>query len=361
MLTIFTTPKAFRGHIGVIQRNALESWIRLRAEAAGKELPEQSGVPSASLRAGKPPHSQHDETRPEVIVFGDEEGAAEACRELGLRHEPSVERSASGTKYVRAIFGRAQEIARHSVVAYVNCDIVLTADFASGVARVVETFGARGAVEGEKENAEAQRAQRKRRENKFLMVGRRWDTDIGAPIDFSAADWAERARARALEQKRQQSVDWIDYFVFPRGLYREIPPLVIGRVGWDNWLVWKARSEKVPVVDATHTVHAIHQNHDYGYHPQGKQGVWKDEEAQRNYALAGGVRHVYSIADATHRLTPRGIEPNPGYRLAPARRALRRGRAAVWHAILGATRPVRHALGLRKNQKAEGRNQKPKV
>ena len=26
MLTIFTTPKPFRGHIGIIQRNALKSW-----------------------------------------------------------------------------------------------------------------------------------------------------------------------------------------------------------------------------------------------------------------------------------------------------------------------------------------------
>jgi hypothetical protein len=301
MLTIFTTPKAFRGHIGVIQRNALESWTRLHAETG-------AGI--------------------EVIVFGDEEGAAEVCKELGLRHEPEVERSASGTKYVRSIFGRAQEMARHEVVAYVNCDIVLTEDFARGVARVTETFGANG---------------------KFLMVGRRWDTDITTSIDFSANDWAERARALALEQNHQQSPDWIDYFVFTRGLYGEIPPLVIGRVGWDNWLVWKVRSQGVPVVDATERVVAIHQNHDYGYHPQGKQGVWQDEEAQRNYELAGGVRHIYSIADATHRLTERGVETNPGYRLAPARRALRRGRTAVWHAILGVTRPVRHALGLRKS------------
>ena len=47
----------------------------------------------------------------------------------------------------------------------------------------------------------------------------------------------------------------------------------------------------------------VHQNHDYGYHPQGKQGVWQDEEARRNMELAGGARHLFTMDDATHRLT----------------------------------------------------------
>jgi hypothetical protein len=30
MLTVFSIPKSLLGHIGVIQRNALGSWVRLR-------------------------------------------------------------------------------------------------------------------------------------------------------------------------------------------------------------------------------------------------------------------------------------------------------------------------------------------
>jgi hypothetical protein len=30
VFTLFTVPKAFEGHIGVIQRNAFGSWARLR-------------------------------------------------------------------------------------------------------------------------------------------------------------------------------------------------------------------------------------------------------------------------------------------------------------------------------------------
>jgi len=40
----------------------------------------------------------------EIILFGDDAGAAEISRELGLRHEPHVERNEFGTKRVDYIF-----------------------------------------------------------------------------------------------------------------------------------------------------------------------------------------------------------------------------------------------------------------
>lgn len=48
MITIFTTAKPFRGHDGVIQRNALESWEFLDPNV-------------------------------QVILFGDDEGTDEKC------------------------------------------------------------------------------------------------------------------------------------------------------------------------------------------------------------------------------------------------------------------------------------------
>src|SRR5690348_6512066 len=94
MITFFTTAKPFRDHDGIIQRNALKSWTLLHPDV-------------------------------EVIVFGGEEGAAEACAEFGLRHEPQVERYESKMPYVNLMFARAQEIARHDYLCYSNCDIVL--------------------------------------------------------------------------------------------------------------------------------------------------------------------------------------------------------------------------------------------
>ena len=100
------------------------------------------------------------------------------------------------------------------------------------------------------------------------------------------------------------------------------------------------------MVDASSEVLAIHQNHDYGYHQQGKTGVWNDELAQRNLALAGGTRHLHSMLDAKYVLTAAGIRKKP-----LMERWIGSGRAGwrnrVWHPFLHWTRPVRDALGLR--------------
>ena len=291
MLTFFTTAKAFVGHSGVIQRNALASWKRLHADV-------------------------------EVILFGDDAGAAEVARELGLRHEPRVERNGLGSKRVDFMFARAQEIARHDVVCYCNCDIILLADFCAALERV------RGGHE------------------RFLMVGRRWDTEIREALDFGAAEWGARVRELAHERGVRQPGWSVDYFAFRRGLYREMPALVIGRVWWDHWLVWKAREEGAAVVDASEVVTAIHQNHDYAYHPAGAKGVWTDEQAKENYRLAGGRWHLLTIDDATHILGANGERGNLRRLWAPYWRFARPTVVPAWFALLDLTRPLRHALGI---------------
>src|SRR5215472_15028833 len=267
MLTFFTTAKPFVGHGAIIQRNALQSWKLLHPDV-------------------------------EIILFGNDPGAAEVCAEFGLRHEPNIVVNPTGTKRLDSIFGPAQQIARHGLLCYCNCDIILTRDFFSAIEDLSRLLP------------------------RFLMVGRRWDTDITAPIDFSRPAWEAEYLALARSAGIQRAYHNMDYFVFPRGLYSEIPPLVIGRVGWDPWLVGKAHALGAAIVDASERACAIHQNHDYGYHPQGMTGVWQDEEAQRNIRLARGIR-LMTIEDAPWRLTSVGIQRNPYYWLAPARRRWR--------------------------------------
>jgi hypothetical protein len=297
MLTLFTTAKAFEGRSNVIQRNAIKSWTLLHPDV-------------------------------EVILFGDDAGAAEAAKELGIRHVLHLERTPQGTKYLRSFFDVAQRIARHDVLCYINCDIILMPDFLGALRLLRSSF------------------------DKFLMVGRRWDTDIDKPLPFDQPDWANQVQAFAMRNGKQASGAWIDYFVFPKGLYLgQLPGFVIGRVFWDNWLVWKARCSGAAVVDASEAIVAIHQNHDYGYHPAGAIGVWSDEQSMRNLELAGGRWHLCTIDDATHLLSPAGLKPNPERRKQLVRRFIRTLKENLWFGALAWSRPIRKAIGLRKKNR----------
>jgi hypothetical protein len=292
MLTFFTTAKPFVGHIDIIQRNAIRSWQKLHPDV-------------------------------EIILMGDDAGAAEVCAEMGLRHIPAVKRNQHGTKYLADIYEQAQAAARHEVVCHINCDIILKGDFLRAVKQVAA------------------------RDERFLMAGRRWDVDVTAPIDFSEADWEQHIDELAAMEQRQRPPQWIDYFVFSRGLYTsEMPAFVIGRPGWDNWLLWYPLSIGVPVVDASSVVRAVHQNHDYGYHPEGEKGVWEGEEARENYRLHYGK--FATLSNATYLLTVGRLKRNYKAAWITARQRMAERLSQAWFGVLRLTRPARHRLGVRK-------------
>ncbi len=263
----------------------------------------------------------------EVIIFGDEEGTAEVCKELEIRHEPEVKRNESGAKYLNLIFDRAQEIAGHKILCYANCDIMLMPDFREGVEQVAATH------------------------NKFLMIGRRWDTDITEPWDFGQSDWDRRLRELALRLGRRKGASWVDYFCFSRDLYRgKMPHFLIGRHGWDPWLIWFARECSAPLVDASKGVVAVHQNHDYAYLKQGAAATLGAAEAKYNWNLGSSwVWHYYSTDAATEQLGEGVLKPNPLACCGPLRRFTVYWVLELWYSFLLATRPIRHPFEPRKN------------
>jgi hypothetical protein len=254
LITIFAMPKPFEGHFGVIQRNAITSWTRFSP-------------------------------RPEIILFGDERGTAEFASEFGLRHVAEIKRSEKGVPFVDDLFARAQRAASFPIVAYVNSDIILF----NGFLRAIEDVAAW--------------------RPEFLMAGRRWDIDITTLLDFTAADWEARLREDVARRGRRRSVSWIDYFVFPRGMYSEVPPMLIGRMWWDNWLVWKAGDLGAAVVDASPRVLAVHQNHEYA-HAGGYFGVVQSEEGKWNERLAEGGRCARTLREARFKYGRFGVRRN---------------------------------------------------
>lgn len=251
MLTLFTTPKPFRGQFAVIQRNAIDSWTRLSP-------------------------------RCDVIVFGDEEGAATIAADLQVSHIPTVARNEFGMPRVSDLFAQAQQAATTPFLCYANADIIFLDDLLTAI------------------NAAAACRDR------FLLIGQRRDIDLTTPLDF-APGWDARLRHRVISDGFRLNTG-MDYFVFPRTLWTSIPEdLVIGRAGWDSWPIYEARLQKAIVIDATQVVTALHQNHDYSHHPGGIDEVYRGVEATRNYAALGGRRHMLTTFDATHVLTEHGL------------------------------------------------------
>jgi hypothetical protein len=294
MLTVFSTAKPFHGHSGIIQWNALKSWTLLHPNA-------------------------------EVILFGDEDGAAETCRDLGIRHEPQVRRNENGTKYLNYIFDRAREISRHNILCYANCDIMLGSDFRAALELTSRTY------------------------SEFLMIGRRWDTNITEPWDFEQADWDRRLRSFALCNGRQNGPSWVDYFCFSRDLYYgKMLPFLIGRDGWDPWLIWFARKSKVRLIDASRIVVAVHQNHDYAYLRQGTAALHGKAEVEYNLSRGDDAAfHYYTVDAATDRLLRGRLRANRLAWLGPIKSRVTHSFYWVWFSFLKITRPIRHPLGLR--------------
>ena len=85
--------------------------------------------------------------------------------------------------------------------------------------------------------------------------------------------------------------------------------MLIGRLWWDNWLVWKAGDLGAAVVDASPRILAVHQNHGYA-HPQGFFGIWKSEEGQWNERLAEGGLHARTLREARFKLGRFGVRRN---------------------------------------------------
>ena len=294
MLTIFTIPKAFKGHIEVIQRNAIESWTKL-------------------------------EPQPEIILFGRDAGTAELARELGLRHEPDVAATDRGTPLVNNLFEEAEAAAKNPWLCYVNADIILLAEFLRAVECVQKMTP------------------------KALMVSKRINLDIRERLELGG-DWEEELSRRARTSGEDEHYSGIDVFVYPKGMYREIPGFAIGRLWWDHWLIKAVREQNLPVVDASRVAPLLHQKHDYNHAPGGAEEVWRGAEATQNFALYGGVEHAYTLLDVTHELTPDG-----SIRRVRFRKARYKAKAWAWDVFIRRTARARHALGLYRKTAGEKR------
>jgi hypothetical protein len=250
LITLFSAPKPFTDpRIAMIQRNAIKSWTLL-AEV-------------------------------DVILLGVETGLAEAARELGVKHIPDVRCNPNGTPLISSMFELARQNSNSDLMCIINTDMILMPDFVKAAKQVVTL------------------------KDKFVLLSQRWDLDVTQPIDFSIG-WENHLRSTVHAQGSLHRPAGSDFFLFPLSTFQNVPDFAIGRAGWDNWMIYKARKEKWPVIDCTPAVMIVHQNHDYS-HLAGGKPHYEHPDTNENIRLAGGQANIrYTILDATHQLAPDG-------------------------------------------------------
>lgn len=241
MVTFMTTFKPFVGDDEVRQRNALLSWLALSKNV-------------------------------EIFVFGSPSAPDDLVSQFRIKNYTVPDWENTGMTRVNDMFKITNRDATNQILAYVNGDIVLSADFAAALSNLTL--------------------------ERFLMVGQRWDTDYIKPIGIASLEEIDEFRSHATRQGELRGHSGMDYFAFPRNVYPEPPPLVPGGVWWDGYMVYFLRKHAIPVIDATQDVLAIHQNHSYEQTSEGKRVLDAGPAARNNYTIVTADshhRHMYTL------------------------------------------------------------------
>lgn len=254
MITFFSAPKPFTDHIDIIQRNAIKSWLL--------------------------------QPKCEIILFGDEKGTPEIAKEIGAINIKNNSLNQYGTPFINDLFYIAENIANNDILCYVNCDIIFTNNLSKIINLAFRKFP------------------------KFLLIGQCINLRISELVQFNSSRWNSTLQKEIQSKGEARGYYGIDYFFFPKQSYRNIPPFSLGRAYFDNWLIWKARSMRLPVIDASKSITAVHQNHDYKHVIGGREEAYFGNEAQKNLMLAGGTKHIYAIFDANYRIIDHQIKRN---------------------------------------------------
>lgn len=230
MITFLSVPKPFEGPIGIIQCNAIKSWKKLDPEC-------------------------------EIFLYGNEKGVKEIAETFNLIHIPNVKKNSFGTPSLGFIFDHVQLNAKNDILCYINSDIILLTDLINAI-KIINFPN-------------------------YLMIGSRINADVTENINFEDEMFDSKLKDILLNRNIQKNVG-IDYFVFRKGMYNKIPPFAVGRAGWDNWFVYNSRKLNYPVIDASASVTAIHQNHSYNHVPQKSGPTYGGPESENNVQLGGG-------------------------------------------------------------------------
>jgi hypothetical protein len=258
---IFSSPKPRQANTEAVQISAFRSWRRIFPKAR-------------------------------ILLFGDGATWESLAREEGLELPGPLPVGSEGGEVIRFLFEKTSQLAGDGLAMYLNSDILLDQSALTAVARLESLPGP------------------------WLASARRCClAEWAGPALKKDEEWQ-----RFYQRVREESV-WgpacaMDMFLF-RGLSFEAMPLfLIGHRGWDNWMIYHARSQNIPVIDVSAAMRIIHCDHDYSY-AKGSDNFEQRPQARENVNLhlIGGEAKLFHLGHATHELRFGTLSPRAGWAL----------------------------------------------
>ncbi|KAL3855446.1 hypothetical protein ACJMK2_014657 [Sinanodonta woodiana] len=185
----------------------------------------------------------------QLIFFTKDASAGEKVNLFNWNIFPVLANSESGIPAISDMYKEARNLFNTSWYGYFNGDILLTED-------IVETLEYVSSVSEYFPNAS------------ILIIGRRVNV-----LNVTSEEVRSQNGIMASARSRGSlyEIDAEDYFITNRFFpWSKIPEFVIGRAGYDNWIVGHARCDlKTIVIDATETITAVHQTTSKGGNKEG--------------------------------------------------------------------------------------------
>lgn len=242
MITFLTSAKPFSGRNRKNQIRAIQSWLSVTSEV-------------------------------EVIVYGEAEGANDVCDNLGIHYVPDINATESGLPYFNSIVEHAQEKAIYDTQVYVNCDILLNASLLRAIQCIPFS--------------------------EYLLIGQRVDLDNDIYINPSLNGWFNVLLSEVSKKHvRLHGPSGKDYFVFHRGMWERLPPVIIGRGAYDSALLAHCLRSHIPIIDGTYAIVALHQFHDYAHVSGGLEEVRKGAAAALNRQGSKVLHSAPTVGDS---------------------------------------------------------------
>ena len=237
MLTIFSWPGSFTGGpLEMIQRSAIESWLKL-------------------------------EIKPRVVMLGNEKGVTEFCREKGLEQYATTKTAKDKKGSTAEMFRwELKNADKTKLYVYIKPNLLLNDDFSETARFLDQSITC-----------------------SFLATGRVKAMELTQKLS-SKKDFHE---AQCLiSGKEDEPPEVLDYFFFVPGTLPALPDFSMDGP-WEQWLIWATITARIPVIDLSGRTTVIRL--DDG---EGEQRVKKPTAAE--IKLAGGEEHFGNLLDADY-------------------------------------------------------------